>query len=57
MIGEEIFAAAAQLSGDQSELGAITGQDFAKVLAIGLCIAGSILATFNIDFLIKLMSK
>ncbi|MGI6660932.1 MAG: DUF6754 domain-containing protein [Bacillota bacterium] len=57
LIGEEIFAAAAQLSGDQSELGAITGQDFAKVLAIGLCIAGSILATFNIDFLIKLMSK
>ncbi len=57
LIGEEIFAAGAQMSGDHAELGAITGQDFAKVLAIGFCILGSILATFQVDFLINLMSK
>jgi hypothetical protein len=57
LLGEEVFAAGAQMSGEPSELGAISGQDFIKVFAMGLCILGVILATFESDFLVNLMSK
>ncbi len=57
LIGEEIFAAGAQMSDDHAQLGAITGQDFAKVLAMGFCVIGCILASLEIDILYVLMSK
>jgi hypothetical protein len=45
LIGEELFAASAYLSGEPRQLGSLRGQDIGKLLAIGGIIAGSLLAT------------
>jgi hypothetical protein len=45
LIGEELFAATAYLSGDTRQLGALKGQDFGKLLAIGAISVGCLLAT------------
>lgn len=55
LIGEEVFAAAAQLSSDSAELGAMSGQDFVKVLSIALTLLGAIATTFGSDFFAKLV--
>lgn len=55
LIGEEVFAAAAQLASESSELGAISGQDFVKVLSMALALLGAVAATFGSDFLAKLV--
>lgn len=55
LIGEEVFAAAAQLASDSAELGAISGQDFVKVLSIALALLGALAATFGSDFFTKLV--
>lgn len=45
LIGEELFAASAYLSGEPKALGSLKGQDVGKVLAMAAIIAGVILAT------------
>jgi hypothetical protein len=45
LIGEELFAASAYLSGEPQQLGTLKGQDFGKLLAGGLLIVGCLLAT------------
>ncbi len=45
LIGEELFAAAAYLSGDPRKLGCLRGQDFGKLMAAGAIIVGCLLAT------------
>ncbi|MDZ4688907.1 MAG: DUF6754 domain-containing protein [Planctomycetaceae bacterium] len=45
LIGEELFAASAYLSGEPQQLGTLKGQDFGKLLAGGLLIFGCLLAT------------
>jgi len=45
LIGEELFAASAYLSGEPDQLGSLKGQDFGKVLAGVLLIVGCGLAT------------
>lgn len=45
LIGEELFAAGAQLSGDEALLGSLRGQDLGKAAALALIVAGVILAT------------
>ncbi|MDX1967746.1 MAG: DUF6754 domain-containing protein [Planctomycetaceae bacterium] len=45
LIGEELFAASAYLSGEPQQLGTLKGQDVGKVLAATLLILGSLLAT------------
>jgi hypothetical protein len=47
LIGEEMFAAAAYLSRDPRQLGALRGQDFGKLLAIGAIAVGCVLATLT----------
>ncbi|MBI1345018.1 hypothetical protein GC163_01875 [bacterium] len=45
LIGEELFAASAYLSGEPQQLGTLKGQDVGKVLAVVLLVCGSLLAT------------
>jgi hypothetical protein len=45
LLGEELFAASAYLSGEPQQLGTLKGQDVAKVLAAVLIVLGCLLAT------------
>jgi uncharacterized protein DUF6754 len=45
LIGEELFATSAYLSGDPKLLGSLRGQDFGKAFAMFFVLLGSILAT------------
>lgn len=47
LIGEELFAASAYLSGDPAQLGMLKGQDLGKLTAILLIAVGSLLATWD----------
>lgn len=47
LLGEEIFAAGAYYSRNPVDLGALSGQDFARALAIGLITLGSVLTTMG----------
>ncbi|MCB9478330.1 MAG: hypothetical protein H6683_01495 [Deltaproteobacteria bacterium] len=46
LIGEELFAASAYLSGDPMQLGSLKGQDIGKLLAMLGIVFGSLSATF-----------
>lgn len=45
LLGEELFAASAYLSGEPSQLGSLQGQDWGKLLALILLGSGCLLAT------------
>jgi hypothetical protein len=45
LIGEEMFAASAYLSGEPRQLGSLKGQDLGKVVAIAFILGGGALAT------------
>ncbi|WP_397570720.1 DUF6754 domain-containing protein [Schlesneria sp. T3-172] len=47
LLGEELFAASAYLSGEPAQLGMLKGQDFGKLAAIVLIVVGSLLATWD----------
>ena len=47
LIGEELFAASAYLSGDQRMIASLRGQDVGKLVAMGSLIVGSLLVTFS----------
>ncbi|MGI5846325.1 MAG: DUF6754 domain-containing protein [Alphaproteobacteria bacterium] len=56
ILGEELYVAAAYLSGDEANQGAIVGADYAKLGAIIVILLGSIMATLGSPWLVKLMS-
>ena len=47
LLGEELFAASAYLSGEPAQLGMVKGQDFGKLAAIVLILIGCALATWD----------
>ena len=47
LIGEELFAASAYLSGDPKLIGSLRGQDFGKAFAMFAIILGTLLATIS----------
>ena len=47
LLGEELFAASAYLSGEPAQLGMLKGQDFGKLLAGVLIVVGLTLATWD----------
>ena len=47
LLGEELFAASAYLSGEPAQLGMLKGQDFGKLAAMVLVLAGCALATWD----------
>jgi len=58
LIGEELLVAGAYLSKDRASLGSIVAQDWMKVIAVVLLVAGGIMATFSsASSLISLLSS
>jgi hypothetical protein len=53
LIGEELFAASAYLSGDPQILGSLKGSDFSKLIIIILLILGVILTILKFDFVLR----
>jgi hypothetical protein len=49
LIGEELYAAGASLSGDPVQLGSIRGQDIAKAIFFVLIVAGVVLKLLGLD--------
>ncbi|MBD3207752.1 hypothetical protein GF319_15590 [Candidatus Bathyarchaeota archaeon] len=56
LIGEEIFAAGAYVSGDPQQVGSIAAQDWYKLAALALCILGALLATAGITVIGDILS-
>ncbi len=57
LIGEELYAAGAYLSGDKVKIGSIGGQDILKAISMVLILAGSLMATAGSQALIELTKK
>lgn len=47
LIGEELFAASAYLSGDPKQLGSLKGQDIGKIIAMAAILLGTLAMTFS----------
>ncbi len=56
LIGEEIFAAGAYVSGDPQQIGSIAAQDWFKLAAIGLSIVGALLASVGVNIVSEMLS-
>jgi hypothetical protein len=56
LIGEELFAASAYLSKQSTSLGSLKGQDYGKVVFMGLIVLGAILATLGITWLVRALT-
>jgi hypothetical protein len=54
LIGEELYAAAASLEGDETQLGAILGQDLTKGIAVVLLVLGVIVTAVGSNAFIEL---
>ncbi len=54
LIGEELFAASAYLSGDPQVVGSLKGSDISKIIIIALLIIGTILAFIGIAWFVNL---
>lgn len=57
LLGEEMYAGSAYLTGNPTSIANIAGQDAAKLYAITLIVAGTILATFKVSFLQDLLKR
>ena len=47
LLGEELFAASAYLSGEPAQMGMLKGQDFGKLAAMVLIVVGCLIATWD----------
>ncbi|MBN2334227.1 hypothetical protein JXL21_01625 [Candidatus Bathyarchaeota archaeon] len=56
LIGEEMFAAGAYVSGDPQQVGSIAAQDWYKIAALALGIIGALLATAGVTIIGDLLS-
>ena len=57
LIGEEIFAAGAYVSGDPQQIGSIASQDWFKIAAIALSVVGALLSSVGIDIIAELLAR
>ncbi len=55
MIGEELYAASAYVSDDESQRATIAGQDIGKVIVIALVVVGAVLSTAGSNVLSQMM--
>jgi hypothetical protein len=56
LIGEEMFAAGAYVSGDPQQLGSVAAQDWYKIAALLVMVVGALLATAGITLVKDLLS-
>jgi hypothetical protein len=54
LIGEEIYAASAYLSGEGIQIASIAGQDIGRLLTVLICVLGCILFSLNINLIVDL---
>lgn len=57
LIGEELYAATAYLSKDPMFLGSLKGQDWGKVLILGMIVFGVVLEIFGISWITALLQQ
>ncbi|RKU20356.1 hypothetical protein C6503_06075 [Candidatus Poribacteria bacterium] len=57
LIGEELYAATAYLSKDPMFLGSLKGQDWGKVLILGMIVFGVVLESFGISWITALLQQ
>lgn len=57
MIGEEIYAVAAAITGDPVQMGSITAQDIGKIILFALAVIGVIAMLYGSDIIIQLVGK
>jgi hypothetical protein len=57
LIGEELFAASAYLSGDPKQLGSLKGQDIGKLIAMTAMICGTIAITITTAWQVPAMQR
>ncbi len=55
LIGEELYAAAATVASDETQIAAIFGQDLCKGVAVLLLAVGVIVTAFGSDFFVRLL--
>lgn len=55
MIGEDLFAAGAYVSGDPGQVGALMAEEIGKYAAMAVMVLGSILSTFGSDWVANLL--
>jgi hypothetical protein len=56
LLGEEVFAAGAYVSGDPMQVGTIGAQDWYKIVGFILAIVGALLATAGVTVIGDLLS-
>jgi len=54
LIGEEIYAASAYVSGEGEQIASLAGQDFGRLIAVGIMLLGALLNTAGIKMIIDL---
>jgi hypothetical protein len=57
LLGEEVYAGGAYLSGDRLQLGSLAGQDMCKLLCVAAVAIGVILESMNIKIFTMLLDK
>ena len=57
IIGEELYAAGAYVSGNKMRLGAIAGQDCIKLAVMAIIVLGTIMTSFGSSFVQELLTK
>jgi hypothetical protein len=57
LIGEEMFAAGAYVSGDPQQIGSIAAQDWFKFAALALSIVGALLASVGVNIIAELLTR
>jgi hypothetical protein len=55
LIGEELFAASAYLSRQSTSLGSLKGQDYGKAVFMIIIVVGTLLASFGITWLVRIL--
>lgn len=57
LIGEELLAAGAYISGDAARLGSIRGQDYVKLVALGILLIGVIVRTAGSEWVATVLAR
>ncbi len=57
LIGEELLAAGAYISGDAARLGSIQGQDYVKLVVLGLLLIGVVVSTAGSDWVSTILAR